>query len=76
MSRKKADPGAVEVTQEEPTRPRPVDANGRQLDRFGLPLSGPARAAALAGKPDPALAEDEPADAAADDAGVSAGAGE
>lgn len=45
------------VTQDKPTQPRPTDQTGRQLDRFGLPLSGPARIAALAGKPDPALAD-------------------
>lgn len=45
------------TTQEEPTRPRPTDAAGRQLDEHNLPLSGPARIAALAGKADPALAE-------------------
>lgn len=42
--------------QAEPTQPRPVDpATGRQLDEYGLPLSGPARVARLAelGKPDP-----------------------
>lgn len=43
------------TTQAEPTAPRPVDADGRALDGWGLPLSGPARARALdeAGKPDP-----------------------
>lgn len=43
------------TSQEEPTAPRPVDANGRTLDRYGLPISGPARAAVLAElkKPDP-----------------------
>ncbi|HEU4958965.1 MAG TPA: hypothetical protein VFT56_01040 [Sphingomonas sp.] len=42
-------------TQAEPTRPRPLSKDGRQLDSFGLPLAGPARAAALkkAGKRDP-----------------------
>lgn len=47
------------TTQAEPTRPRPVDANGRALDEWGLPLNGPARLAALAelGRPDP---RDEP----------------
>lgn len=45
----------VKSTQEDPTRPRPTDANGRALDEWGLPLSGPARVAALAeaGKRDP-----------------------
>lgn len=48
-------PREPKPTQAEPTRPRPVDAAGRQLDRHGLPLNGPARAARLAelGKPDP-----------------------
>ncbi len=43
------------TTQDEPTRPIPVDKYGRQLDEFGLPLSGPFRAAELyrLGKPDP-----------------------
>lgn len=37
------------------TAPRPVDAQGRELDQWGLPINGPARAGALAelGKPDP-----------------------
>ena len=45
-----------ETTQAKPTQPRPVDpGTGRQLDEYGLPLSGPARVARLAelGKPDP-----------------------
>lgn len=43
------------TTQEKPTRPQPMDRNGRRLDGHGLPLSGPARKVALAklGKPDP-----------------------
>lgn len=38
-----------------PTQPRPVDAQGHDLDEWGLPLSGPARRRRLAqlGKPDP-----------------------
>lgn len=46
---------AAETTQEAPTAPRPRDAAGRELDEYGLPLSGPARAALLAelGRPDP-----------------------
>lgn len=52
-----AEPQATEPkkTQAEPTRPRPIDDAGRELDEFGLPLSGPARAAKLARlkKPDP-----------------------
>lgn len=49
----------TEITQAEPTAPRPVSPDGRALDPWGLPLSGPARAQALAeaGKPDP---RDEP----------------
>ena len=45
--------------QAEPTAPRPRDAAGHELDAFNLPLSGPARAAALEalGKPDP---DDDP----------------
>ena len=43
------------TTQAQPTRPRPTDAEGRELDGFGLPLSGPARKRRLEelGKPDP-----------------------
>lgn len=44
------------TTQDDPTQPRPVDPKtGRQLDEFGLPISGPARVARLAElrKPDP-----------------------
>jgi len=50
-----AEPPPAERTQAEPTAPRPVTENGRVLDGWGLPLSGPARAAALAElrKPDP-----------------------
>jgi hypothetical protein len=49
----------TETTQAEPTAPRPVSPEGRALDQWGLPMSGPARARALAeaGKPDP---RDEP----------------
>jgi hypothetical protein len=49
------------VTQDEPTQPRKRDGAGRELDKHGLPLSGPARIRALAGKPDPALAPPPPA---------------
>lgn len=37
------------------TAPRPVDAQGRELDHWGLPINGPARLRALAqlAKPDP-----------------------
>lgn len=43
------------ATQAEPTRSRPTDQNGRELDEHGLPLSGPARRRRLEGlgKPDP-----------------------
>lgn len=44
---KAAQAADLEVTQEAPTLPRPVDASGREIDRWGLPLNGPARAAAL-----------------------------
>ncbi|WP_336958750.1 hypothetical protein [Sphingobium aquiterrae] len=46
---------APEKSQAQPTAPRPVDAMGRELDQWGLPLNGPARARALAAlqKPDP-----------------------
>lgn len=56
MTGKKTRSGAKpEVEQAAPTAARPVDANGRELDQYGLPLNGPARVAALAelGKPDP-----------------------
>ena len=52
-----------EITQDEPTRPRPETPAGLQLDEHGLPVNGPSRAAALDGKPDPALAHAEPAPA-------------
>ena len=53
----------------EPTRPRPRDAAGHELDQWGLPLAGPLRVAALAaaGRPDPNVepqAWAEPAEAA------------
>jgi len=43
-----------------PTQPRPRDSAGRDLDEYGLPLPGPARAKALAalGKPDPHIEPD------------------
>jgi hypothetical protein len=37
------------------TQLRPTDENGRELDVHGLPLNGPARLRALAGRPDPNL---------------------
>lgn len=54
------------------TAPRPVDAQGRELDQWGLPLSGPARARALAeiGKPDPNEDRSAWIDAGGDDAAV------
>lgn len=53
----------------EPTRPRPRDTAGHELDQWGLPLAGPLRAQALAalGRPDPNVepqAWTEPAEAA------------
>lgn len=48
---------APKTSQAEPTAEPDRDGAGRMLDRHGLPLSGPARAAALDGKPDPALAD-------------------
>lgn len=56
----------VAVADGEPTKPRPIDRNGRTLDAWGLPISGPARAAALAelGRGDPHFApEDWPVEA-------------
>lgn len=43
-----------------PTQPRPRDENGRELDEYGLPLSGPARVKALAAleRPDPHVEPD------------------
>ena len=66
---------AIETTQEEPTRPRPVDAAGRQLDEFGLPLSGPARIRALAelGKRDPLTNPEDWTDTGGEPAGESSG---
>ncbi len=46
------------TTQADPTRQPPTDAAGRPVDTFGLPLNGPARIAALGGKPDPRDAAD------------------
>lgn len=49
-------PRASEQTAEDvSTAPRPRDEQGYELDAHGLPLSGPARARALGGRPDPAL---------------------
>jgi hypothetical protein len=47
--------------EDEPTQPRPANAAGYLLDGHGLPLSGPARLRALAGRSDPALGEADPA---------------
>jgi len=44
-----------QTSQEEPTRARPQDADGRVLDQWGLPLNGPARVRALSGRVDPAI---------------------
>lgn len=45
----------VKIEQDAPTAARPVDVSGRELDQWGLPINGPARARALEeiGKPDP-----------------------
>ena len=56
----------LETIQEEPTQPWPTDEAGRPLDQWGLPINGPARAAALRERAieDPALkaAEDVQSD--------------
>jgi hypothetical protein len=61
----KARSAEPEVTQDEPTRPVERDEAGRVLDAHGLPVSGPARLAALDGRPDPrdATPPSDPADA-------------
>jgi len=46
-------PVEPETSQDEPTRERPVDGDGRMLDRWGLPIGGPARVAALGDRTDP-----------------------
>lgn len=45
----------AEEHQDSPTQPRPRDAQGHELDGWGLPIAGPVRAARLAalGRPDP-----------------------
>lgn len=55
MTRKKAAVAEIETTQEPPTQPASRDANGFELDAWGLPVCGPVRAARLAklGKADP-----------------------
>lgn len=61
------------ITQADPTQPPATDDAGRPIDTFGLPLNGPARAAALAGKPDPrdaAGVDPAPTDIAKDAADV------
>lgn len=49
---------AADIEKDAPTAPRAVDANGREIDQWGLPINGPARVRALAelGKPDPHFA--------------------
>lgn len=42
-----------------PTQPRPVGAQGHALDAEGLPLSGPARARAIAARAVPAPTPDQ-----------------
>lgn len=56
MTKKNA-PAKPRTSQDAPTQPQPRDANGRLLDQWGLPISGPARAARLAelGIADPAI---------------------
>ncbi len=60
-----AEDAALEVSQAAPTAPPLRDANGFELDSWGLPIVGPVRAARLAelGLPDP----NEQADAWPDD---------
>lgn len=62
MTRKQGDQKRAdrEALQETSTAPRPVDAQGRELDQWGLPNNGPARVQMLAelGKPDPNLMPD------------------
>ena len=36
-----------QISQDRPTAPRPRDAQGRELDQWGLPMGGRVRAAAL-----------------------------
>jgi hypothetical protein len=48
-------PTTAATTQDDPTAPRPVDGNGFELDRWGLPLVGPARVAALVERTDPEI---------------------
>ncbi|HEX7820637.1 MAG TPA: hypothetical protein VF463_08455 [Sphingobium sp.] len=54
MTRKRAE-AEPETSQEQPTQPRPVDPQGREMDQWHLPYSGPARTRALAEleRPDP-----------------------
>jgi len=59
----KAKPSAN--TLNSPTASRPTDDAGRELDEFGLPINGPARLRALAGRPDPCIQSE----ATASDAG-------
>lgn len=40
---------------DEPTKPRPRDEWGFELDEHGLPFSGPERLRRLEGRPDPAF---------------------
>ena len=48
---------APTTKQAQPTAPQPRDARGRVIDQWGLPVSGPARAAELEalGRKDPAI---------------------
>lgn len=60
------------IAQDAPTAARPVDANGREIDQWGLPINGPARVRALAelGKPDPHFAPEAWVSASAESAAV------
>ena len=49
---------APATTQDDPTAPRTVDVNGFELDQWKLPVVGPARIEALAGRPDPMIDPD------------------
>ncbi|MFY9350107.1 MAG: hypothetical protein WBL20_10290 [Sphingobium sp.] len=56
MSRTATSTGNAEPTEQaKPTQPRPCDAEGNELDQWGLPIAGPLRIALLAEleRPDP-----------------------
>lgn len=56
MSRRRRDV-SPDTTQDQPTQPPARDAQGFELDEWGLPVTGPARIAALErlGRPDPII---------------------